>query len=70
MTVKQLKRLLEDYDDDDEIRLACQPKWAFEYEIEGLRALSEIERKVDEDEPDVIYILEGRQIGYCSGELW
>jgi hypothetical protein len=33
MTVYELKRALEDLDDNTEVRLAHQPSWPFEYEI-------------------------------------
>ena len=33
MIVYELKRLLEDFDDDAEVRLASQPSWPLEYHI-------------------------------------
>ena len=61
MTVSELKEILEYYDDDIEVRFASQPKWPFEYSI--LDAVM-----VNVDEEDVIYLEEGRQLGYLPGE--
>ena len=33
MNVYELKRLLEDFDDDAEVRLASQPSWPLEYHV-------------------------------------
>jgi DNA-binding transcriptional MerR regulator len=33
MTVGELKQILEDLDDDVEVRIAQQPRWPFEYSI-------------------------------------
>lgn len=74
MTVRELKDLLEDFEDECEVRFASQPGWAFEYEIDD--AVSPDAREVDDDgEPaeagdeavPVVYLVEGRQIGYLPG---
>ena len=59
MTVSELKEILEYYDDDMEVRFASQPNWPFEYSI--LDAVM-----VNVDEEDVIYLEEGRQLGYLN----
>ena len=61
MTVSELKEILEHYDDDMEVRFASQPNWPFEYSI--LDAVM-----VHVDEEDVIYLEEGRQLGYLPRE--
>lgn len=35
MTVRDLKRLLDELDDDVEVRIASQPNWPFEYSCEA-----------------------------------
>lgn len=80
MIVYELKRLLEDFDDDAEVRWASQPSWPMEYHVNDaiwvgknaggtLRARSPWvnEEEVEESEdfdPGVIYLVEGEQIGY------
>jgi hypothetical protein len=61
MTVSELKRILEHYDDDMEVRFASQPNWPFEYSI-----LDAVLAHVDEE--DVIYLEEGQQLGYLPRE--
>lgn len=61
MTVKELKELLDNFDDETEVRLATQPRYPFENEIAGV--------SVDR-ETDVVYIVEGEQIGYASEDIW
>lgn len=35
MNVRDLKSIIEDLDDDVEVRIASQPQWAFEYDCEA-----------------------------------
>jgi hypothetical protein len=73
MTATQLMEELEyvisrNGGDDVEVRMAQQPKWAFEYSIDQAVVVAE----VDEDDEDVrtppknvtVYLSEGSQIGY------
>lgn len=53
MRILELKRILEDLDDDMEVRFASQPQWAFEYEISDVMPVG-----------DILYLVEGDQIGY------
>lgn len=70
MIVYELKMLLEDLDEDAEVRLAMQPSWPMEYTIGDVvlveenssRPMSEYE--ADEHEPGIVYISEGNQLGY------
>ena len=53
---------------DIEVRTAQQPKWAFEYSIDRV----EVATTIDDDDRDagkktVVYLSEGRQIGYLPG---
>ena len=57
---------------DVEVRLAQQPKWAFEYSID--RAVTvEVEDENTDEREKVVYLAEGSQIGYlpelASSEL-
>ncbi len=36
MTIRQLRDLLEQYDEDTEVRLMSQPSWPFEHEFIGV----------------------------------
>jgi basic membrane lipoprotein Med (substrate-binding protein (PBP1-ABC) superfamily) len=76
MTVYELKRLLEDFDDDAEVRLAHQPSWPFEYSLADVIAIDpddEAElahQAIDDDEDEcatVVYLVEGDQLGYLPG---
>jgi hypothetical protein len=64
---------------DVEVRLIHQPQWPFEYDIAGVVSSLDIrENEPDEDDsfdPDgdaeqVVYICEGRQLGYGSKAAW
>jgi len=61
MTVAELIEELKYMEQDAEVRFASQPSWPFEYDISGV-----VEVNVDED--DVVYLEEGRQLGYLPGE--
>lgn len=78
MTIRQLKDLLEQYDEDTEIRIMSQPSWPFEYETAGVwRHELEISEGGDiEDftpagaEAEVVYLVEGSQLAYGSKRAW
>lgn len=59
MTIGELKEMLEEMDDDKEIRFASQPSWPFEYFI--------MSNYGENDE--AIYLAEGRQLGYLPGDI-
>lgn len=80
MTVGDLKRLLEECEsDEDEVRLAHQPHWPFEYSIDlhssSYFSVEEIEEYDDlyEELPrdpeckGILYLAEGSQIDYLPG---
>jgi hypothetical protein len=71
MNVGDLKQILEDYDDDIEIRFASQPAYPFEYSIEDVY-LVDMDNLVNEDKEEsdsVLYLVEGNQLGYLSGKV-
>jgi hypothetical protein len=63
--IDQLEDLAAEFGDDAEVRLAQQPRWAFEYslgEIAGVQARPASGRR--EATPACIYLAEGSQLGY------
>jgi hypothetical protein len=99
MNVRQLRELLEDLDENIEIRLMIQQAWPFECSVRGAitdkelisartehdadkdwEHLSEGERKralkakqeawAAESNPEVLYLLEGSQLGYGDKIAW
>lgn len=58
MTINELIMELEQYDGDTEVRLAQQPNWPFEYSVGDIA----------EADDGKVYIGEGSQLGYLSGE--
>ena len=71
MTVGELKEELENLehegrvDDNTEIRMAQQPRWAFEYGIGS--SFATLKDKVN-PHISVLYLEEGPQIGYLPSE--
>jgi len=71
MTVGELKEELENLehegrvDDNTEIRMAQQPRWAFEYGIGS--SFATLKDKVN-PHISVLYLEEGPQIGYLPAE--
>lgn len=78
MKVWELKDILDECNDDDEVRFVGQPSWPFEYQIaDAVRVLEQdiidgVEDDEDSDmDPDeyenatgIVYLSEGYQIGY------
>lgn len=76
MTIAELREIIQDLDDDVEVRIASQPRWPLEYSIASPAAFVESDEEEDEegdtqrcplkDAPPegVLYLGEGRQIGY------
>lgn len=67
MTVGNLKELLEDLDDNMEIRFASQPSWPFEYSIEEL-VTAKIRNDRTGEKEEIAYLVEGQQLGYLPGK--
>ena len=63
MTVGELRDALEGLDDSVQVRLANQPRWAFEYSV---ALVTEPVTIKDDDcgEVECVYLAEGNQIGY------
>ncbi len=73
MTLRELIDELEDaaseYGDDIEVRLAQQPRWAFEYSVDsGDTPVAVAKIRGDRGKRETVaYIGEGRQLGYLPG---
>ena len=59
MTTGQLIEMLQEYDEDTPVSFAAQPGWAMEYSIRG---------ELGEDNDGTVYLAEGHQVGYLSGD--
>jgi hypothetical protein len=78
MTVSELIHLLEDHDPEAEVRIATQPSWPFESQLQSVAAYSELvaehvspddQDEMDEDDgpegaDDCVYLFEGQQLAY------
>lgn len=78
MTIRELIERLEEsaetLGDDTEVRFASQPSWPFEYSISTLVSTADDDPDEDDDEPGesaepVVYLAEGRQLGYLPGHV-
>ena len=67
MTVRELIEELEHLDGNTEVRFASQPSWPFEYDIVGV-VVAEVENRQTEEVTEIVYLEEGRQIGYLPSE--
>ena len=65
MTVGELIEELKYMDGDATVRFASQPSWPFEYSINGVIQTTVQHR---DEEEDVVYLEEGRQVGYLPKE--
>jgi hypothetical protein len=65
MTVGELIHELKYMDEGATVRFASQPSWPFEYSINGV-----VQTIVDNkgNEEDIVYLEEGRQVGYLPKE--
>ena len=81
--IEYLEHYRDEIGGDAEVRLMTQPNWPLEYTICGLASQDEMDEQIeddgeeeeaseetaDDDEP-VLYIVEGRQVGYGSKRTW
>lgn len=58
MTVEELIQELEQMDRDAEVRIAQQPSWPFEYDLNGVI-----------ESGGKVWIVEGEQKGYLEGDV-
>ena len=70
MTATQLMEELEwaierNGGDDVEVRMAQQPKWAFEYSIDEAVTI-EVDDEDTDEKSKIVYLGEGSQIGYLN----
>ena len=65
MTVRELIEELRLMDQDATVRFASQPSWPFEYSIYGVVQTTV---NYNDDERDIVYLEEGRQVGYLPTE--
>ena len=79
--IERLTELQDELGPETEVRLATQENWPFENSILGVTTNEEFKQIVDEDddgdglgddndEPPVVYIVEGNQLGYFSQLAW
>ena len=66
MTVRELIEELKYMDEDATVRFASQPSWPFEYSIYGVIQTTVKDR--EDNEIDMVYLEEGRQVGYLPAE--
>ena len=66
MTVEELIEELKYMDKDATVRFASQPSWPFEYSIYGVVQTTVRDNK--DNERDMVYLEEGRQVGYLPAE--
>ena len=66
MTVRELIEELRLADQDAKVRFASQPSWPFEYSIYGVVQTTVKDR--EDNEIDMVYLEEGRQVGYLPSE--
>lgn len=73
MRVQELINRLSDYAPDAEVRLVHQPRYPLESSLGGVVGESEIrdhEGSDIGDDPEVVYLLEGQQLGYGKAVAW
>ena len=66
MTVEELIQELQYMDGDATVRFASQPSWPFEYSIYGVVQTTVKDSR--DNEEDIVYLEEGRQVGYLPSE--
>jgi hypothetical protein len=80
LTVGDLKEMLEEFDDDAEVRLASQPNWPFEYSVLGVVDGNLLTDREEDENGDYlpedneysgkVYLVEGNQLGYFTKRAW
>lgn len=73
MKVQKLIDLLSEYSGDAEVRLVIQPRCPLESTVIGVVGESEIREHEGRDlgdDPELVYVLEGSQVGYGRAVAW
>lgn len=78
MTVGELMARLEDFNEEAEVRMMCQPGWPFEYSIRGICRSSDLEGSEEDrhpstginPKPEVVFLVEGEQLSYGCKDAW
>ena len=73
MKVRELIDRLSEYSEDAEVRLVIQPRYPLESTLGGVVGESEIrEHEAGDlgDDAEVVYLLEGTQVGYGRKVAW
>lgn len=75
MKLRQLIDLLSEYSPEAEVRTVRDHRYPFVHELDGVVSLSEIEAfehdaDLGDDEPDVVYLLVGNQLGHGRAVTW
>ena len=73
MKVQRLIDVLSEYSPEAEVRLMHQPRYPLESTLRGVVGESEIREHEGGDlgdDPEVVYLLEGRQLGYGRSVAW
>ena len=73
MKVQKLIDLLSEYSPEAEVRIMHQPRYPLESTLGGVVGENEIKQREGCDlgyAPEVVYLLEGRQIGYGRAVAW
>jgi hypothetical protein len=71
--VRELLDRLSEYSPEAEVRVMHQPRYPLESTLGGVVGESEIRDHVGGDlgnDPELVYLLEGRQIGYGRSVAW
>ncbi len=69
MTVEELKDVLLTLPPEAEVRFAYQPSWPFEYDIDSAISVRVLDRDGEPTDESIIYLEEGRQIGYLPSNV-
>lgn len=73
--IERLEEMQDVYGEDAEVRLMTQQQWPFENDIRGVTTTSEMHGYDDDVEvgagtEDIVYIVEGGQLGYGNKAAW
>ncbi|MBE7449217.1 MAG: hypothetical protein HS111_10060 [Kofleriaceae bacterium] len=72
MTVKELIELLQEQDENAEVRLAHQPTYPMEYSLKGIASSLDLDECLEPaDEVNaVVYLVEGAWLGHGRRDVW